>query len=70
MRTGSPVGETMLNSVPRELARVCRDEDEVTLQARIDNLNGDVLVGETNDKAVLGRVAIMPVNNTINLGCD
>lgn len=56
-RTSSPVGETVLNPVPRELAGVGGDENKVTLQARIDDLDGDVLVGEANDKAVLGRIA-------------
>lgn len=68
VHTSSPVSETVLNSVPRELAGVGRDEDKVTLQARIDDLDSDILVGETNDKAVLGCVAIMDVNNMINLG--
>lgn len=35
---------------------MCRGEDKVTLEARIDDLNDDVLVCETNDKAILGRV--------------
>ena len=33
-----------------------RGEDKVTLKARIDDLNDNVLVCETNHKAILGRV--------------
>jgi hypothetical protein len=32
-------------------------EHEVTLKACIDDLDNDVLVGETNDKSILGRIA-------------
>jgi len=35
---------------------MCRGEDKVPLEARIDDLNDDVLVCETNHKAILGRV--------------
>jgi hypothetical protein len=36
---------------------MCSSEHKVTLKARIDNLDNDVLVGETNDKAIFGCVA-------------
>jgi hypothetical protein len=36
---------------------MCRSEDEVTLEARKDDLDDDVLVCETNHKAILGRIA-------------
>jgi len=36
---------------------MCRGEDKVTLEARKDYLNDDVLVCETDHKAILGRVA-------------
>ncbi len=35
---------------------MCRSQDKVTLEARVDNLNDDVLICETNHKAILGCV--------------
>jgi hypothetical protein len=35
---------------------MCSSEDEVTLEAWVDNLNDDVFVRETNHKAILGRI--------------
>ena len=35
---------------------MCRGEDKVTLEARIDDLNDDVFVCETNHEAIFGRV--------------
>jgi hypothetical protein len=62
MRTGTPVGETVLDPVPRELAGVGRDKNKVTLQTCVDDLDGDVPVGEANDKAVFRRVAVSIVS--------
>jgi hypothetical protein len=36
---------------------MCSSEHEVTLEACIDDLDNDILVGETNNKAILGRIA-------------
>ena len=55
--TSSPVGETVVDAVAGELARAGVGEDEVTLDARVDDLDDDLLVGEANDQAVLGGVA-------------
>lgn len=62
-QTGSvgsgPVGETVLDAVVLELVRVGRDEDLVTSELRADDLGDDVAVGESNDKAVLGRIVLV-----------
>jgi len=45
---------------------MCSSEDEVALDARVDNLDDDVLVRETNYEAILGcitgRTAYEPVS--------
>ena len=47
----------MVDAVAGELARAGVGEDEVTLDARVDDLDDDLLVREANDQAVLGGVA-------------
>ena len=49
----------MANTVAGKLARVCLGEDEVTLEACINDLNDDVLVGEADDEAVLGGIVLV-----------
>lgn len=47
----------MLDAVPWKLARVGLAEDEVALNASVDDLGGDVLVGDADDQAVFWCVA-------------
>ena len=55
--TGSPVGETVVDAVAWKLARVSLGENEIALNACVDDLDDDLLVRETDDQAVLGGVA-------------
>lgn len=41
-------------------------EDEVTLDARIDDLDDDLLVGEADNQAVLGSVAVSSVQKVVS----
>ena len=59
VHTGSPVGETVVDAVARELARVGLGQDEIALEASVDDLANDVLVGEANNKAVLRRIVLV-----------
>lgn len=54
-----PVGKTVLDSVASELLGRSLGEDEVALDLGVDDLAGDVLVGETDNKAVLGGVVLV-----------
>ena len=47
----------MVDAVAGELPRASVGEDKVTLDASVDDLDDDLLVGEANDQAVLGGVA-------------
>ena len=47
----------MVDPVTGKLLRAGLDQDEVALQASVDNLADDVLVGEADDQTVLRRVA-------------
>ena len=49
----------MVDAIPRELLRGCSSKNEVTLQTCIHNLDDDLLVGEANDKAVLGCIVLV-----------
>lgn len=48
----------MLDAVAGKLPGLCLGKDEVTLQTSVDNLDDDIAVGDANDEAVLGGVAI------------
>ena len=48
----------MVDAIARELLRARSAEDEVTLEASIHDLDDDFTVGETDDEAVLGRIAV------------
>lgn len=54
-----PVGKTVLDTVGLELVGVGRDENLVTGDLRGHDLADDVLVGEADDEAVLGRVVLV-----------
>ena len=56
--TGSPVRQTMVDTVTRELLRGRGAENEVALEARVDDLHNHLLVGEADNQAVLGGVAV------------
>jgi len=55
------VGQTDLHTKVRQLVRVSAAEDTIAIHAGIDDLADDVLVGETDDKAVLGSVVLVLV---------
>ena len=48
----------MVDAVSWELSGASRGENEVALQTSEDDLCDDELVGDTDDEAVLGSVAI------------
>ena len=58
-RTGSPVGQTVVDAIPRELLRGCSGKNKVTLQTRVHNLYDNLLVGEADDETVLGGVVLV-----------
>ena len=58
-RTSSPVGQAVVDAVSRELLRGRSRENEVTLQTRVDDLHDDLLVGEADDKSVLGSIVLV-----------
>lgn len=58
-RTGSVVGKTSLKTITRELVRVSGGHYNVTLKFGIGDLADDVLVCETDYKAVLGGVVFV-----------
>jgi hypothetical protein len=45
------------DAIPGQFPRVRRGKDEVSLEAGVDDLADDILVGEANDKTVFRRVA-------------
>ena len=47
----------MVDAVTWELFRASGGENEVALDACVDDLDDDLLVGETDNQAVLGSVA-------------
>ena len=47
--TSCPVCQTVVDAVSWELFRASGSEDKVTLQTCVDDLDDDVLVGETDD---------------------
>ena len=57
--TGSPVRQTMVDTVTRELLRGRGAENEVALEARVDDLHNHLLVGEADDQAVLRGVVLV-----------
>jgi hypothetical protein len=48
----------MFDTVVLQFTRCSLAEDKVSLDPRVDNLAGNVLVGEADDKAVFGGVTI------------
>ena len=60
-QTSSVVGETELDAIAGELVGVGGSEDEVTDDLGVDDLADDVLVGEADDKTVLGSVVLVLV---------
>lgn len=58
-RTSSPVGQTVLDAVFRKLMSISRSQDDISLNLGICNLSDNVLVGEADDEAVLGRVVLV-----------
>ena len=57
MLTSGPVSETVVDAVAGKLLRAGSGEDEVSLEAGIDNLDDNLLVREADDQAVLRSVA-------------
>ena len=56
---GGPVGETVGDSVALELVAVGSNEDLVAGEFGGDDLGDDVLVGEADHEAVLGRIVLV-----------
>ena len=56
---GSPVGQTLGETVALELVGVGAGQDLVARDLRVDDLSDDIAVGETDDHAVLGRVVLV-----------
>lgn len=56
---GSPVGQTLGDTIALELVRVSGGEDLVTRDLRVDDLSDDVAVGEADNQTVLGRVVLV-----------
>jgi len=49
----------MVDAVAGQLPRLCGSQDEISLQACIDNLNDDVLVRKADDEAVFGSIVFV-----------
>ena len=58
MLTSGPVSETVVDAVSWELFRASGGENEVALDACVDDLDDDLLVGEADNEAVLGGIAV------------
>lgn len=56
---GSPVGQTLGETVALELVGVGAGQNLVARDLRVDDLSDDIAVGETDDHAVLGRVVLV-----------
>jgi hypothetical protein len=57
--SGSPVGQTTLNTVLGELMSISRGKNKVTLELGVHDLADDVSVGEADNKTVLGGVVLV-----------
>jgi hypothetical protein len=55
----SPVGQTTLDTVTGKFVSIGSREDEITLELGVDDLANNILVGETDDQSVLGRVVLV-----------
>lgn len=55
--TSSPVGQTVVDTIAGQFCRSCLRQDEVALKTGVDDLDSDVLIGESDDQAVFGGVA-------------
>jgi hypothetical protein len=55
----SPVGQTTLDTESGKFVSVSGSKNEIALELGIDDLTDDVLVGETDDHSVLGRVVLV-----------
>jgi hypothetical protein len=56
---GSPVGQTLSDTIALELVGVGAGEHLVTGDLRVDDLGDDVAVGETHNETVLGSVVLV-----------
>ncbi len=56
--TGSPVSQTVVDTISGKLLGAGGSENEVALNTSVDNLGNDLLVGEADNKTVLGGVAV------------
>lgn len=56
---GSPVGQTLGETVALEFVGVGAGQDLVARDLRVDDLSDDIAVGETDDHAVLGRAVLV-----------
>jgi hypothetical protein len=60
--TGSPVSETVVDTVSGKFARTGSNKYMVTLKAGINDLDNDLLVGEADDEAIFRGVAAVSVS--------
>lgn len=56
--TGSPVCQTVVDTISGKLLGAGGGEDKVALNTSVDDLGNDLLVGEADNKTVLGGVAV------------
>ena len=54
----SPVGETVVDAIAGEFFRASGSEDEVSVQTGVDYLANNFLVGEADNKTVLGGITV------------
>ena len=63
MLTSRPVSETVVDAISGELLGGGGSKHKIALNARIDNLDGDLLVAEADNQAVLGGVTFRNLQN-------
>jgi len=61
------VGKTNGDSVSRKLVGVGRGDDDISLESSVSDLGDDVLVGDSDNKSVLGGVVLVLVLDTESL---
>jgi hypothetical protein len=57
--SGGPVGQTTLDTITGKFVSIGGRENEITLELGVDDLTNNILVGETDNESVLGRVVLV-----------
>jgi len=65
--SGGVVSETNADAVSWELVGVRRGDDDISLESSVSDLGDDVLVGNSDNKSVLGSVVLVLVLDTESL---